>query len=64
MVRFICGGNHGDYYRKTAEILTNTLNAINIDFHGKFDLANTPLSTMLKSPSYFYLHMRLPNRFV
>ena len=51
-VGFISSGNQDDYYRTTAEALTNTLNVGNIGFYGDFDSSNTPVSTLLKQLQY------------
>ena len=51
-VGFICSGNQDDYYRTTAEVLTNTLNVSNIGFYGDFDSSNTPLFALLKQLQY------------
>ena len=51
-VGFISSANHDDYYRKTAEVLTNIVNVSNIGFYGEFDLSNTPLFAQLKQLQY------------
>ena len=51
-VGFICSGNQDDYYRKAAEALTDIVNVSNIGFYREFDLANTPLFTLLKQLQY------------
>ena len=48
-VGFISSANQDDYYRTTAEALTNTLNVSNVGFYGDFDLSNTPLFALLKA---------------
>ena len=51
-VGFIGSANQDDYYRKTAEALTEIVNVSNIGFYGEFDLANTPIFTLLKQLQY------------
>ena len=51
-VGFIGSANQDDYYRKTAEALTEIVNVSNIGFYGEFDLSNTPLFTLLKQLQY------------
>ena len=51
-VGFIGSANQDYYYSKTAEALTNIVNVSNIGFYGEFDLANTPIFTLLKQLQY------------